>query len=51
LFLAPGEGDSVPADAGKESGAGENGNGSGERGAESQPNIAEAAKLLRGRQP
>ena len=51
LFLAPGEGDSVPAEAGNGSASGENGNGSGQRGAESQPSIAQAAKLLRGRDP
>jgi ABC-type multidrug transport system fused ATPase/permease subunit len=51
LFLAPGEGDSVPMEAGKESAVGENGNGSAPGAADNQPSIAQAAKLLRGREP
>jgi ABC-type multidrug transport system fused ATPase/permease subunit len=50
LFLAPGEGDPVPAEAGNGNATGENSDGSGQRGVENQPNIAQAAKLLRGRE-
>jgi ABC-type multidrug transport system fused ATPase/permease subunit len=51
LFLAPGEGDTVPA----ESGGGPGGDGQGLEGenrrAGSEPGLASAAKLLRGREP
>ncbi len=50
LFLAPGEGDSVPADSGKNEAAG-SGNGSGDsadNGGDNEPNLARAARLLRG---
>jgi ABC-type multidrug transport system ATPase subunit len=50
LFLAPGEGDSVPADPAKAAEAGENGGGPGDRTADGQANLAQAARLLRGRE-
>jgi ABC-type multidrug transport system ATPase subunit len=53
LFLAPGEGDSVSGEASNvgTSDADDNGNsnGAGDPPTEKQPNIAEAARILRGR--
>ena len=52
LFLAPGEGDSVPGEPLKAEAfeVGENGGGSGEQRGENQPDIAQASRLLHGRE-
>jgi len=48
LFLAPGEGDSAPNEAMREAGGENEGNADGAR-ADNEPNIARAARILRGR--
>jgi ABC-type multidrug transport system fused ATPase/permease subunit len=50
LFLAPGEGDTIPGESGAASNGGANGGSSASGDAESDSKIAEAARFLRGRE-